>query len=612
MPPLLLGTLLLLGLVLLAAALGHRLLLWLDLPVSDLPERGVLAVALGLGFLQFLPFLLLAAGIGRPPSIRIGVGLLSLLLLPDMRAVLRSGVCWLRRARFPTGWQRLFYLAAGVVLLLLYVRALCPEVSGDPVAYHLAAPERYLTVGHFAYLPTYTYTNWPMGVQLLFALLLGLHPAAPAAIVQFLFGLVTLCGLYLLASRVAGREVGVMALGLMALVDNFAPHGFCVQMTHAFIDLGLTAFSTLAFFTLYRATTQTTEETQAAWLRLSALFAGLAATAKLTGLWVIVTGCLLALVHCRPPSGRFAWRQALLYGGIGAGVVLPWFLKTWALTGNPFYPMLTSVFGGIEWTPQGWERFQRAHFIWNTPAGMPPTPAVLLRTHLQITLAGCALALCLWVASRRSALVVLIRAWAVFAACICFANYLHPRFLMPAIPTFVLCLAYGLRRGQRGLPVVIACLALIAALLGLRRQSPPLSEAFSVARGQTSRDAYLRRHVEEYAATVYANTHLPVTARILLGGYDYKPALFRAEALCPEFGLQDSIHYDTPERLDSDLQRLGVGYLLLNPIYPDWCMGSHSCRERQETEQGALIALAQRHGTSLIQTGHYTLYRLNF
>src|SRR4051812_30767119 len=92
LPPILLGTLLLAVLVLLAAALGRRLFAIFRIRIVSKPERALLATGLGLGMLQFLPFTLLACGIGRPVDIKFGAAALGLLLIQDILAVLKNAV----------------------------------------------------------------------------------------------------------------------------------------------------------------------------------------------------------------------------------------------------------------------------------------------------------------------------------------------------------------------------------------------------------------------------------------------------------------------------------------------------------------------------------------
>jgi len=66
----------------------------------------------------------------------------------------------------------------------------------------------------------------------------------------------------------------------------------------------------------------------------------------------------------RRPSAdkwRLAWKPAgvfVLAAAAGCGL---WFAKNWALTGNPTYPLLYSVFGGETWTPEKDRQWNAVH-----------------------------------------------------------------------------------------------------------------------------------------------------------------------------------------------------------------------------------------------------------
>src|SRR5688500_2393983 len=104
MIPLMSGLVLLILFVVLSAALGRRILILLSLRPSDRLEHGVLAVGLGLGAIQFLPFFLFATGFGRPFGIRTGTVLLAVILLPDSYHVILSALGEFVRLKRLAGW----------------------------------------------------------------------------------------------------------------------------------------------------------------------------------------------------------------------------------------------------------------------------------------------------------------------------------------------------------------------------------------------------------------------------------------------------------------------------------------------------------------------------
>lgn len=598
--------------LLFSAALGRRVALLCRGAFRGLEgwEKPLFVTALGLGCWQFLPFALFALHLGLPYQIRIATILLALLLLPDALHVLRSAKRRFSQVQWGDGAQKAFAAALGVLLLTLFLRALLPAIDGDVSSYHLPSVLRYMRAGGFIYLPTLTPANWPLSVQMLYALPLSFHSEAPTSVIPFLCGALTLGVMALFANRLIGKHGAIGAIGLYLAADGFSYQGFWYQMSSSLIDLGLTLFTTCAVYALYRAKAGGEGE-ERGWTNLSAAFAGLAGTTKLTGAWVIISlGAVLcvALSLQKVPFAEIA-RRAALYFAIAFAFVAPWLVKTWALTGNPLYPMLYGVFGGKEWTAAGWAAYQRSHLIWNTPKGMQPTPQVLAATHLKIAAAGALLGTCLLFASRKKAYAIPAMFSSAFLVCIAAGNFFHLRFMMPAFPSIMVCFACFFVRFPKFYSVVALSLALfVVAQKAIVPAAGFAPTALKLAMTlETRREAF--RSSEQFEMAEYVNANLPANARMLLGCYDYAPLLYpRVEALWPE--LQDSLHYDSEERLAGDLKRLNVQYLLLNPVFPEWCSDSHSCRERLGREIPPLLAIAKKQGVPLYEARGFTLYRL--
>ncbi len=609
---LLLGTLQLVCVLLLSAALGVRVLALCRVPLRVLHtwEKPVLGIALGLGFWQFLPFVLFALHLGKPFQIVIGAGLLAVLLSKDIVHILRAVKPALLKIKVEGSSERGFAVLMGVLLTILFLRALLPAIDGDVSSYHLPSVLRYLRAGGFIYLPTLTPTNWQLGVQMLYALLLSFNAEAPTSLIPYLCGVLTLGVMALWAYRLVGVKGVVWVLGLYLVLDRFSYQGFWYQMSSSLIDLGLTLFATCGAYTLYRAM-EGHEEERGDWLRLSALFAGLAGTTKLTGIWVVVSLGVVLCIALRKGGASPAklLRHTGQYVLIAMCLIAPWLVKTWVLTGNPLYPMFYRVFGGIEWTAEGWALYQRSHLIWNTPAGKMPTPQVLAQTHLQIAGLGTLLGLLFMVWSRKKQYAIPAMFAAAFFICISVGNFFHLRFLMPSFPCIMVCFACLLTRFQR----LYTWFLLLVVWVFVGKAVVPAVSFFPkalemVTKLETRREAF--KVSDQYEMAEYINTKLPSEARVLLGCYDYAPLLYRVEGLWPD--LQDSIHYDSQARLVGDLKRLHVTYLLLNPTYPDFCAKSHSCRERLEREIPPLVALAQAYGHALYTAKGFTLYRLDW
>lgn len=612
MPPLLLGTALLVLLLALSAALGRRLLRLFRVPIPAGFVRALLGTGLGLGALQLLPFALLACGVGTPAGIRIAVAALALLLAPDLLAVLRTGARLVDRAheswRSAAAWQRFLAVLFAALLAAVYLRALCPVTDDDGLSYHLAGAARWLQAGGFHLLPTLTYTNWPSCTEMLFVLLRGLHPAAPVGLVQFTYGALTLAAAVALAKRIGGTSAGWTAAVLLLVYKVFWE-----EMPQAHVDLGSALFATLAVLALQLEFGIRNSELG----RLSAIFAGLGATCKLNGLWIIAA---MALVVALTPgeeavSLRKRMIRAAAYFGIGIAVVVPWFARSWIVAGNPLYPMFFGIFGGREWTAEGWPRIQRYFLLMNTPPGFPPTHSVLLLGRAALVGVAALLAIVVYRRTRHSAAALPARYGFTFIPLLFLSSGYNLRFLLPAYPCVMVAaacaLAPALFRVRRGGPLALCGLgAILAFRIGVNGLDPKLPAAARVALGMESSAEYLRGRLPDYRAVEFCNANLPPDSRILVGTWEEATAYYRPVALRPNYWLQDSVHYDSPERLDADLARLGVTHLVFKPMDPDWCPRSSVCNGRMTTETRGLEDLIRRRGQKLFEANGYTVYRL--
>ncbi len=616
MPPILLGTLLLAGLSILTCALGRRLLKWMGVRLAGL-EHAAVASAVGWGALQAVPFTLFAVGLGRPIAFQIVLVLLAALLIFEVTAVLRAFARWIIAVFRLSGWTRVWLLIFSAVLACVFLRALCPISDSDGLSYHLTAASRFLQSGRFVFLPTFTYTNWPSSVELFFATVMAVHRDSPAAIVQYHLGMIGMTGAYLLGRGLGGRSAGMLAATVL-----LAYTVFWEEMTQAHVDLGTTAFATMAVLMLQKSSLRGGDSDRL--IRLAAVIAGFAACTKLNGFWVILSLALVLLFNklryrdsgeaeksIQPEGLPDTLRLVLRFSTIAGLIVMPWLIKSWILTGNPVYPMAFGIFGGREWSAEGWPRIQRYFMLMTVPWGMNPTQANAQLGRGAIVAVFCLIAAIVWRQTRGSAARIPARFAAVFALGISFSSGYNLRFLQPAFPSAAASLANWLDKRQRGSAMLICVLTLLLGgrVVGQVLRPDPIA-IFRVACGLEGRDEWLRSQLPDYPMVLFANSSIPSNGRILVGTWEESTAYYGVPAFRANYWLQDTFHYDSQVRLLGDLSRIGITHLVLEPMSSRWCGKSAICHGRDENETKALSQLARERGVKLAEINGFTLYRL--
>ncbi len=513
--------------VVVAAAWGSRLGLWLRADLDPGLERWALGATLGLGLWGSLVLGLAVVGglyrwLGYFLLLALG---LAVLHPPSAIRHLPSAIRHLHHKRVP--WLWLYITLIG---LLALGTALLPPTGWDALVYHLQGPRLYVEAHRLVAAPENFYLNWPAQVEMLFTWGLLLKGDILAKLFHWAFWPLTAALLYLLAWRTVNAQVAEWAVALWASLP------FVRELAGvAYADLGLTAFVLAAVYAFLRWT----ESRSGGWLALAALFAGLALAAKYTAAtWLLALALLIAyheLRHNRQPLVRIVL-HTVGFAGLAGLIVLPWLVKNWLVTGNPIYPFL---WGGAGWNPtreawltwpgQGYSRnlFDYLALPWlMTVVGRSGTAAFDATTGpLLLCLAPMAFLLRGRPRLVNYGLLLVGGQLAYFAASIYHYVYLaETRLLLPAFPLLCLAGAYGLHclrawdrkvlrlsRVVGGVVVLVLIVNLLTethAFLAIR----PLAPLF----GLESRADYLGRRLgAHFAAMRRLNEQLPAESRTL-------------------------------------------------------------------------------------------------
>lgn len=268
--------------------------------------------------------------------------------------------------------DRKWLLLAVPFVLMIVLGALLPPADFDVREYHLQAPKEFYQAGRITFLPHNIYANMPLGAEML--ALLGMVTAGDwwtGALVgkTLIAAYAPLTALALLA---AGRRFVTPAAGIVAALVYISIPWIALVSMQGLVEgaYAFYLFTALYGVLLWRQQASAGEHSNSL-LALAGFLAGGAVSCK----YPAVLFCVLPLTawiawrsvaRARSPvTARFTRLAAakpivvfLCFTALGCGL---WFAKNAVLTGNPTYPLLTSVFDGQTRTPDKDRQWTRAH-----------------------------------------------------------------------------------------------------------------------------------------------------------------------------------------------------------------------------------------------------------
>ncbi len=457
------------------------------------------------------------------------------------------------------------YLAA--VCLFAFVLTLAPPSGADwdSLMYHLAAPQQYLRHGHIGELPYDHHSYFPFNMEMLF--LWGLALRGPVLAKLFHWLMLPLCcaALVAIGRRHLSLRAGLLAATLFASIPIVQ-----IEATTAYIDLGLTAFTLLAY--LCFANWKTTGDRM--WLISCGVFCGFCLGTKYLG---VLTFAWLGLWILGAMARERKWQIKPLLGATLLALLLGggWYLRNYLWTGNPVYPFAYEIFDGKNWSLEmarqytldqkaygfgrSWEDLPAAPWrVAMTPvnadvfinvvngekqgylAGMPWWPIVnlparepqnglfetqgaIVTSPMQTVLGPALLAFGLPVLFvRRKPWLIGFLGWSfAFYGLFWFFTGQLLRYLIPAFALWCLPCAWMAERFlQRGalLKFVSGAALVVWCLFALRATAWNGRPAFGVIFGSETPEDYLTRTFTPYPAMRWASQNTPEDARFAVYG----------------------------------------------------------------------------------------------
>ena len=275
-------------------------------------------------------------------------------------------------------------IAAGIGIALFVIAlslgAMLPPLDFDVREYHLGGPKEFFQNGHISFLPHNVYTSFPFLTEMLS--LLGMilcddwyEGAHAGKLIISAFAPLTTLAVF----AAARRWFGELAAWCAALIHISTPWTYRISII-AYAEGGLT-FYLFASLLAVLLTLESTRDSRArpdgdsagllappcsSWLLLCGLLAGSGMACKYPGVLQVVIPLGVALLWLTSDPKRKGTAKRVLKSGLlySAGVLIavgPWLLKNLCETGNPVYPLLQSIFHGVDWTPTLEENWKGAH-----------------------------------------------------------------------------------------------------------------------------------------------------------------------------------------------------------------------------------------------------------
>ncbi len=556
-----------LGFVSVALGVGRRVLVLLGASQLRPAEKGALAFALGAGALQFLPFLLGIAGVLSLGSLRIASVVLLLAFGYDSWrawAELRAALPGLKTLPPWVKWWALA-LSPGVLLALLH--ALTPTLDADGLGYHLTVPKRWLELGSLAYLPTYPYSNTPMGVEMLFTLGLAWGGDVPAKLVHWLLGMGAALTFYVAAARVT--RGALPALGVSLLL--FGPFGIGPLMGWAYVEAATACVlvaAGLAWVAWY-------EEREVSLLRVAGLLTGIGASFKMTaGLVPVAMAALTVVLLLRDSRDAGANRsRAVVVALLGflpfvALPVLPWLVRAAITTGNPVFPMFAGLIPSRDFTAaqsKAFDQYNR-YMVWGVGSGaawdLGLRKAILGGVAAALAFVGGVVS---WrqrtFPSRAVALVVLFTVLIQLGAAGLYKRYWIPVLALAELPLLLLLARWADHRLLRaGTLAVTALLSLVAGKQLVGAANGDAAGLVKASLGLEPQRAFIERHQPLLPLYDAVNRDAAPNAGVVLAGYCSGFYIDRT-TFCADI-VQNALRVSSWEEFKADVAKLGITHVI--------------------------------------------------
>ncbi len=439
-------------------------------------------------------------------------------------------------------------LCTAIFLLLLIeiILNLTPPIARDALIHHLAIPKLWLKNGGFYDIKWAEFSYYPMNVDLLYFIPLYFKKDFLANFIHMGFGIGTALLIYHYLKNKMSRIAGL--LGILVFLSTPV---VIRSSTQAYVDLGLTFFTTVSLLAFIRYRDGGFKEFK--WLFLSSVAMGLALGTKYNALIALFfLSTAIVFVYSKDTGKQWkAIKCGLIFFLISLFLFSPWLIKNLILTGNPLYPLFNGIFNINHISTQegmysvvsgntyrGLFQTREVMFgegFWETVLipirfffqGQDDIPRYFDGVLNPVLLILSPFAL-MNKSDYRDKLFFIY--FAVFFVLIAFfLDEIRIRYILPVVPVLSILTVMGLiniwkwamntsipfRNILTTALLTIFILMMSKNIFYIKNYYQKISPANYVL-GKESKDEFITRHISSYPAIKYINAHTPENAKIRL------------------------------------------------------------------------------------------------
>lgn len=408
---------------------------------------------------------------------------------------------------FPTAFDKLLAILYFLAVIAALVKALAPEIGNDALAYHIAHPKIFVESHKIKAIAYARESLWPYFTEMLFTLGILLRGPVLAKLFHFASAVLLSMGIYAFGEKHFMRRSGLLA----AVIFLLTPAIF-TQAGYAYVDITLTlyAFMSLYFFYTWMDNKKLKN------ILLCGIFCGVCMSIKYLGIFIFICMTVLFLHY------YFAERKNIIkaftyFTIMSLLVCLPWYLRSYILTGNPVYPLFQVFFKNAWDMPIGIacnlaKNIQNLIFL---PWSITMYPKTF--GGEQVGILYLMFVPFIFLSDRiKNFKVKSIIVFAIIFAVIWFLTSQAARYIFPILPVLAILASlsiYGIFRLSRAKNFAIAAL-FIALTFNSALAFYHTRDGLKVVLGLESEESYLMRKERSYAISKYINENTEPSAKI--------------------------------------------------------------------------------------------------